>query len=117
MDGTSGAWSQSPTPEAASGAQLLRGALEPLFDPGAGDDRVPVAEPDSGAKGAVLVPEVVELRVDAADVRDDAGVVFRREPLVQLGAVLAQTIDFLVDLVEGPHGGGNAVLCPGIPQE
>jgi len=53
----------------------LRGSLEPLFDPGPGDDLVAVTEPHPRAQGAMLVPQAVELRVEAVDVGHDGRVV------------------------------------------
>ena len=44
-----------------------RDAFEALFDTRARDDLVAVAEAHAGAKGAVLAPEGVELRVEAVD--------------------------------------------------
>ncbi len=78
-------------------------ALEPLFDPRAGNDLVPVAEAHPGAQGAVLVPKPVELRVEAVDVSHDGRVVLSGELLVQANALRAEAIDLLVYLLERSH--------------
>ena len=105
---------QHPTParpcqprKRGAGTRLPEGdygrALEPLFDPRAGDDLVPVAEAHPGAQGAVLVPKPVELRVKAVDVSHDGRVVLSGELLVQANALRAEAIDLLVYLLERSH--------------
>src|ERR1051325_7109508 len=64
------------------------GALEALFDPGACDDRVAVAEADAGAKCAVLVPQLVESCVERTDALADLGVVGNGELMPELAALL-----------------------------
>src|SRR5437763_1457938 len=88
---------------AVGGKSALRRALQPLFDPRAGHDVVPVAEAHLGPQGAVLVPKPVELRVQPVDVGHDACVVFSGEALVQVGALVAQTVYVLMDLLGSSH--------------
>src|SRR5207249_612182 len=78
-------------------------ALEPLFDAGAGDDRVAVAESHAGAERTVLVPERVQLCIQPANLFTDRRVVLGGEPVPELGALLAQDLDLLVDRIEGSH--------------
>jgi hypothetical protein len=83
--------------------QFLGGALEPLFDAGAGHDVLAIAEAQPGAESAVLVPERVELLVQRADVLPDGGVVLGGEPMPELSPFLAQDFDLLMDALEGSH--------------
>src|SRR5579864_1510576 len=80
---------------------VLGGSFEALFDPRAGDDRVAIAEAQPGPECAVLVPEVVELRVQSVDGFLGFRVELRREPMPKLGALLAQALDLCVDGSEG----------------
>ena len=80
-----------------------RDALEPLLDTRARDDVVAATKAHAGADGAVLVPEGVELSVEATDLFTHREVVLGRQLVPQLGTLLAQAFDFLVDLAEGFH--------------
>src|SRR5512142_588459 len=80
------------------------GSLEPLFDPGAGDDLLTIAEPQPGTKGPMLVPEAVESFVDRADLGSHLRVVSVGQPVPELSPLLAQAFDLLVDLFDGSHG-------------
>jgi hypothetical protein len=97
--------------------QRSGGSFEPLFDPGPGDDRAAVAEPDAGAKGTVVIPEGVELRVERANLLANLGVVLSGKRVPELGTILAQALDLIVDLAEGCHVRSNAGLVRFIPQE
>src|ERR1700704_6578087 len=95
----------------------LGGPLQTFLDTGPGDDLLAIAEPHPRAEGAVLVPQPVELRVDAANLLTGLRVVFIGERVPELGTYLAQTLDLLVDLAEGSHAYKNDGPLPGIPQE
>ncbi len=72
-------------------------ALQPLLDPRAGHDRGAVAEAQTGAEGAVLVPQTVELSVKSVDCFFDVGVVLGGEAVPELGTLLAQALDLRMD--------------------
>jgi len=78
-------------------------SFEALFDAGAGDDRCAVAEAHTGPKGSMIVPEMVELRVEAADLLPDLGVVLGGEAVPELRSILAQALDLRVDFRERRH--------------
>ena len=77
------------------------GAFEALFDARAGDDRRAVAEAHPGPEGSMVVPEVVELRVEPADLLLDLGVVLGGEAMPELGPLLTQALDLRVDFARG----------------
>jgi hypothetical protein len=74
------------------------GALEALFDPRPGDDVVAIAEAEGCFQRAFLVPEVVELSAEVLELRGRGWVVPLRQHMPQLGPLLAQLLDLLVDL-------------------
>src|SRR5262249_31813342 len=80
-------------------------------------DRVAVAETHPGANCSVLVPEPVELRIDRVDRGPHVWVMLVGELMPELGALLAQLLDLLVDLLESTHAGNNGRDAPSIPGE
>ncbi len=85
----------------------LSGALEALFDPRSGDDVVAIAEAEGCFQRALLVPEVVELCAEAFELGGRGWVVPLRQDMPQLGPLLADLLDLLVDLGQG-HVSENA---------
>ena len=81
------------------------GAFEALFDPGTGDDRRAIAEAHPGPKGSMVVPEVIQLRVEAADLLLDLGVELGGEAMPELGPLLTEALDLRVDF-------GDSYSCP-----
>jgi len=79
-------------------------ALEPLFDSGAGYDRIAIAKPQPGSEGSMLVPQAIQSRVDLADVGPYLRVMPVGEPMPELRPLLAQALDLLVDILDGSHG-------------
>ena len=65
----------------SEGSRLSGGAFEPLFDARAGNDLLAVAEEERGADCAVLVPQLLELGVERADLLANVGVVLRGESM------------------------------------
>ena len=68
-----------------------------------GCDVVSLAEPDPRPLGAVLVPQGDQLLLDLVDLVDDGLLAAVRELLPELGALLAQAFDLVVDLGNRPH--------------
>jgi len=77
----------------------LGGALEPLFLAGSNDDRLAGAEPHGCAGLPVLVPELVESRVDGLQLGGDGWVEGLRKSLPELGAAGALDVDLVMDLL------------------
>ena len=94
----------------------LGGALEPLFDAGAGDDLRGVPEPDLGAEHSLFVPEPVEGRIDTADLLAELGVVLGGERVPELDSLVAQALDLLMDLTDCSHMCKNAPASGRIPR-
>ena len=65
----------------------------------------------------MLVPEAIELCVDRVDLRSHLRVVLVGEPVPEFGSVLAQALDFVVDLFKGSHAGFNGRHALDIPAE
>src|SRR5215471_10862304 len=65
----------------------------------------------------MFVPEAVELRVDRMDLGPDLGIVLVGEPVPELGAVFAQSLDLGMDLFESSHDGFNGRHAHDIPAE
>ena len=92
-----------PLRDRQTSAEGLGRALETLFDAGAGDDRGAIAEPELRTKGAVVIPQVVELRIKSADLLPHLGVVLVGELVPELGTILAQALDLRMDFGESCH--------------
>jgi hypothetical protein len=101
----------------AEAGEALGRALEAFLDPGAGDDRCAVAEPELGAKGAVLVPETVKLGIECLDLGLHLGVVLSGEAMPELATFLAQALDLRMDIGERCHAPSNEGRATDIPQE
>ena len=65
----------------------------------------------------MLVPQLVELRIDRVDFGAYLGVVLVGEPMPELGPFLTQSLDFSMDLFEGSHEGFNGRHARDIPGE
>jgi len=68
-------------------------ALEALFVPGAGDDHIALAEPDTRSLGAVLVPQARDLRLDRGVLGYELRIVAERKRAKQLASVLGELLD------------------------
>jgi hypothetical protein len=90
-------------PSANGGSGRLRRALEPLFEPGALDDPVAVAEALPHAGLAVLGPERRNLGLELLQLGGEHDVVALGERVVQLGAPLRGALDFELDVLLCPH--------------
>src|SRR5262249_8642673 len=75
------------------------------------------AEAQAGADGAMFVPQDIELGVDRMDLGPDLGIVLVGEPVPELCAVFAQSLDLGMDLFESTHDGFNGRHARGIPAE
>ena len=65
----------------------------------------------------MLVPETLEPSVDSVDFGPDIRVVSVREPMPELGSLLAQAFDLLMYLIESSHDGSNGLHAPDIPRQ
>src|SRR6266536_3451620 len=83
------------------GSIRLSGALEALFEAGALDDHVTVAEAATHAGLAVLVPEVRDSLLDLGVLRRGSRVMAFGEDVQQLGAPLRGALDFEPDRIQG----------------
>ena len=75
----------------------LGGALEALFEPGALDDHVAVAEALLHSGGAILVPETSDFLLDLGMLGGDGRVVALGEDVQQFGAPLRGALDLELD--------------------
>lgn len=75
----------------------LSRALEALFEPGALDDHVAVAEAALNAGRAILVPETRDFVLDLGMLGGNGRVVALGEDVQQLGAPLSGTLDLELD--------------------
>ena len=84
-------------------AESLGRALQPLLDPGTGDDLRAVAEAQLRSDGSVVIPEAIQLRVEAADLLPDLRVVLGGEPMPELATLLAQALDLRMNFRGSCH--------------
>jgi hypothetical protein len=82
---------------------VLGGALKSLFETGALDDHVAVAETGLNLRRAVLVPEAGDLLLHLCMVRSDDDVMALGEDVQELGTPLRCTLDLDSDVVECSH--------------
>jgi hypothetical protein len=86
-------------PPLRSGENQLGGALEALFEPGALDDHVAVAEALLHSGGAILVPETSDFLLDLGMLGGDGRVVPLGEDVQQLGTPIRGALDLELDVV------------------
>jgi hypothetical protein len=84
-------------PPQRTGETWLGGALEALFESGALDDRVAVAEALLHSGGAILVPETRDFLLDLGVLGGDGRVVALGEDVQQLSAPLRGALDLELD--------------------
>jgi hypothetical protein len=94
---------------------MLGGALEALFEPGALDDHVAVAEAALDAGSAILVPETSDVLLDLGMLGGDNRVVALGEDVQELGTPLCGALDLELDVFECLHACKNARRAPLIP--
>ena len=85
-------------PPLRSGENRLSGALEALFEPGALDDHVAVAEALLHSGGAILVPETSDFLLDLGMLGGDTRVMALGEDVQQLGTPLCGALDLELDV-------------------
>ena len=76
-------------------------ALQSLLDAGPGHDVVAVAEAEGCLEGALLVPQLLEARVETLELGGQGRVVALRELVPQFRAPLARLLNLLVNLCDG----------------
>jgi hypothetical protein len=94
---------------------VLRGALQPLFVPGALDDLVTFTEADAGALDAVLFPELRDLVLEPRVLVGEGPVVLLAEDTQKLGALLGERFDLGSDVGESSHAAFNVFAAARIP--
>ena len=82
---------------------MSRGALEALFQAGAGDDSGAVAEAKGRADLALLVPEARDLLVELLEFGGHFGVAAIREAVPEPDAAFAQPLDLVSDVMKSAH--------------
>ena len=82
---------------------MLGGALKSLFETGALDDHVAVAETGLNLRRAVFVPEAGDLLLHLCMLRSDDDVMAFGEDVQQLGTPLRGALDLDSDLIECSH--------------
>lgn len=102
-----------------SGRELLRsglcGPVDALFETGATDDLVAVAEAKAHASLAVLVPELGDAVVQLLELRGEDDVPSGGQALKENGAVLAGALDLATDFLNRLHIRENAASSRAIP--
>ena len=68
--------------------------------PGAGDDHIALAEPDTRSLGAVLVPQARDLCLDRGVLGYELRVVAERKRPKQLASVLGELLDLGPDVIK-----------------
>ena len=76
----------------------LGGALEALFEPGALDDHVAVAEALLHSGGAILVPETSDVLLDLGMLGGSRRVVALGEDMEELGTPVGGALDLQLDV-------------------
>jgi hypothetical protein len=109
----------SAPPLLFSGRELvgsgLRGPVDALFETGATDDLVAVAEPKAYAGLAVLVPEPGDALVQLLELRGEDDVPSGGQALKENGAVLAGALDLATDFLNRLHAHENEAPSLAIP--
>ena len=93
----------------------LCGPVDSLFQAGATDDLVTVAEAKAHAGLTVLVPEPGDAIVQLLELRGEDDVLSGGQALTEIGAVLAGALDLATDFLNRFHTTKNEVLSPAIP--
>ena len=83
--------------------EVLGGALESLFETGALDDHVAIAEAILNLRRAVFVPEAGDALFHLCVLRSDDDVVALGEDVQQLGTPLGGALDLEPDVIECSH--------------
>ena len=105
-------------PSASRGESLrvgLGGPVDALFQAGATDDLVAVAEAKAYAGLTVLVPEPGDALVKLLELRGEDDVPSGGQALKENGAVLAGALDLATDFLNRFHTSENEVLSLAIP--
>ena len=85
---------------ALGGETWLGGPVDALFEPGALDDRVAVAEARTNAGFAVFVPELRDAVVQLTELVCEDDVMSGGQTMQESGTVLACALDLATDLVQ-----------------
>lgn len=93
----------------------LGGPVDALFQAGATDDLVAVAEAKAHAGLTVLVPEPGDALVQLLELRDEDDVPSGGQALKENGAVLAGALDLATDFLNRLHTCENAAFRLAIP--
>jgi hypothetical protein len=93
----------------------LGGPVDALFEAGATDDLVAVAEAEAHAGLAVLVPEPGDALVQLFELRGEDDVPSGGQALKENGAVLAEALDLATDFLNRLHTRENASSSLAIP--
>ena len=83
------------------------GSVDSLFEAGAADDLVAVAEAQVRPYQPVLVPQAGDALVERLQLRREHGVVPPGEPVEEIGAVLGCALDLATDLMQCSHAWEN----------
>jgi hypothetical protein len=93
----------------------LGGPVDAVFEAGATNDLVAVAEAEAHAGLAVLVPELSDVLVQLLELRGEDDVPSGGQALKENGAVLAEALDLAADFLNRLHTCKNAASRPVIP--
>ena len=93
----------------------LGGPVDAVFEAGATNDLVAVAEAKAHAGLAVLVPEPGDALVELLELRGEDDVPSGGQALKENGAVLAGALDLAADFLNRLHSSKNATSSPAIP--
>ena len=93
----------------------LGGPVDALFEAGATNDLVAVAEAEANTGLAVLVPESGDALVQLLELRGEDDVPSGGQALKENGAVLAEALDLATDFLNRLHTRENAASSPAIP--
>ena len=89
--------------------------VDALFQAGATDDLVAIAEAKAHAGLAVLVPELGDAIVQLLELRGEDDVPSGGQALTEIGAVLADALDLATDFLNRFHTTENVVPSLAIP--
>ena len=93
----------------------LGGSVDSLFEAGAADDLVAIAETCVRASLAVLVPQLCDAGVELAELRGEDDVMSTGQTVQESGTVLAGALDLRTDVVDGFHAYENETNRSCIP--
>jgi hypothetical protein len=95
----------------------LGGPVDAVFEAGATDDLVAIAEAETHAGLAVLVPEPGDALVQLPELRGEDDVPSGGQALKENGAVLAEALDLATDFLNRLHTWENERLEIAIPSQ